>query len=177
MAKKRRGSNKAESKASHPKVKATRSTGVSKAANLQRENGVLQRLKEKLAAQKREAPKKVEVTVGRAVALAQPGPSLAHGLCAATALPEARAASAVGWQPPLAARWPGPVLEQARLAQVQVGAARGGARVPHAHDRAHFAGAAGRADVHVRGLVEDFDRDALARGRGLEDARRGDDYS
>ena len=31
--------------------------------------------------------------------------------------------------------------------------------------------------MHVRGLVEDLDRDALARGRGLEDARRRDDYA
>ena len=80
-------------------------------------------------------------------------------------------------QPPLAARRPGPVRQQARLAEVQVVPTWGRTRVPHAHDRAHFAGTAGRADVHVRGLVEDFDRDALARGRGLEDARRGDDYS
>ena len=80
-------------------------------------------------------------------------------------------------QAPLAARRPRPVLEQTRLAEVEVGAARRGTLIPHAADRAHFSSAAGRADVHVRGLVEDFDRDALARGRGLEDARRGDDYS
>ena len=65
----------------------------------------------------------------------------------------------------------------ARLAEVQVAPTRGGTRVPHAPDRAHFASAAGRAHVHVRGLVEDFDRDALARGRRLEHSGRGDDYS
>ena len=80
-------------------------------------------------------------------------------------------------QPPLAARRPGPVLEQARLAEVEVAPTRGGTRVPHAPDRTHFAGAARRPHVHVRGLVEDFDRDALARGRGLEDAGRRDDYA
>ena len=80
-------------------------------------------------------------------------------------------------QAPLAARRPRPIREQARLAEVQVAPTRGGARVAHAHDRAHFASAAGRAHVHVRILIKHLHRNALARGRRLEHSWRGDDYS
>ena len=80
-------------------------------------------------------------------------------------------------QAPLAARRSCPVRKQTWFAEVEVGAARRGTRVPHAPDRTRLAVAARRPHVHIRILIKHLHCDALARGRRLEHSWRRDDYS